>query len=621
MLFTGLTYLIYNGQKHRRLASQMEEKFIGFSLRVASPRPIKHKNQIVTISLKEEDLKYLPHIIKKDFTDVTPEIYASILQKLIEMKAKYIVVSWRLNFDSDHESWLPLEQVLANAPPSTKIVFAVPAILKKFIPDFLLRYGTVVENETCQSNTQLICMYGAHWDDWIIQTIANDFWLDRDLKTSEHMISFNLPRMLPSYLLYLNSTEDFESLTFSQLLFLNSQNKNWQDKAVFIGNALWQGKPGMSKSQDIQKVATALTPSHADIRTQGTPFNEFWAQIAQLFIDQDLVTIVPYKWSLTIAILFASIIVFFLNIFGPPVALGLFLSCTALSPLLNALFIRFWHFYLPLFDLTYAGLWSFIILTFAKLSLESFRAWQLNVQQHHDRETADSKSNFISLISHNLNTPVAKMLGLLDLLIQMPIDAEMKEDTKIVIREITRIQICIRAVLVATSIDDNRLNNESMTGDMIVKEFSKLMQNPLKRLGLKVTIELTAASCDLAYIPMRFDKRALCTVLGALAILLNDSKDEGNCQLKLTIAEYEHNNQTSEILICEAFTQSAPLSSRIIDRITKVQNPKEEAFELPILAELCVNLINSVKRSYQGMLETNTQNNMLRLSLIPAKNE
>ena len=615
VLFTGLTYLVYNGQKHRRLASQMEEKFIGFSLRVASPRPLVKPGQIATVNLRHVDLKFLPHIIKTDFTDVTPETYASIIEKLFYLQVKYIVVSWRLGFDSDHESWAKLEAVLARTPAWTRVIFAIPATLKKSLPNFIFENTTVVENAPCQPNTQLICMYGAHWDDWIIQTMANDFWLERDLSANESMISFNLPRVQPSYLLYLNSPSAFESYTFSQLLFLDPDVGKLKDKAVFVGNDLPQGKPGMSKPEDILKVPTALTQSGVDVRQHGTSFHEYWAQIAQLFIDQDLIDVVPYQWSLTVAILFAAFIVFFLNMFGPPVALGLFLSCAAVAPLLNALFIAFWRFYLPLFDLIYAGFWSFIAVTFGQLSIESFKAWQLSIQQRNDQDATDSKSNFISLISHNLNTPVAKMQGLLDILLQLPIDAKAKNALCTARKEVAHIQLIIRCALVLTAIEDRSLSHEPLSCRVIGREFEQMMKNPLGQIGISVRILLEEKS-ELIGVPLRFDKRALCTSIGALLLFAHreppDRKCSYSCTFRVSDQDDHQRPNHDNGLECTLVASESTFTD-----VSHLADTKSNQASHSVLQEMSANLVHCLLQCYDGTIRRSEDGKTIQMMLFP----
>src|SRR5690606_15763066 len=110
-----------------------------------------------------------------------------------------------------------------------------------------------------------------------------------------------------------------------------------------------------------------------------------------------------------------------------PAALGTFLMVSTSAPLLNALLMATVGVFVPVFDVIFAGLSSVVFLAFAKLSLESLRTRRFRLQRQIDSDVADVKGNFISLVSHNLNTPVAKMQGMLDLLNQLPIEPALKD--------------------------------------------------------------------------------------------------------------------------------------------------------------------------------------------------
>jgi hypothetical protein len=78
--------------------------------------------------------------------------------------------------------------------------------------------------------------------------------------------------------------------------------------------------------------------------------------------------------------------------------------------------VNYLRLYIPVMDLIIAGLIVFTAATFISVALSSYRKWRLTAQEDLAVATADIKENFIHLISHNLNTPIAQLRGLMDII-------------------------------------------------------------------------------------------------------------------------------------------------------------------------------------------------------------
>ena len=515
-LFSGLTYLIYHGEKHRSISGQAESHFLYFSLRAASPRPVKVRNKVVTVSLQEFDLQYLNYYEHRGFRDVTMEEYARLVEALLKKGAKYIVLNW-MQSGKDIPDYKPLTDVLKRAPLNSKIVFAVDPKIQGYIPADLRKYGVVLESDPCALDVQVMCIYQSHWEDWVIQEVVRDTWKNKTQDRERSVISRNLPRIFASYILYLNNGYDFQEYSYTEINDIWLSEQYFSDKFVFVGNSLVQKRLG--DYVQLGRVGTSLTSRDKDPRIIGTPYHQFWAQIAQLFIDDSLVTVVPEWMSFSLAIIFAIVITLCLAYLGAPAALGLYLTIAILAPLLNAILIRFFYLYLPIFDTIYAGLSTFILVTFSRLSLESFRHWRLNLQSLEDEEIADVKSNFLSLVSHNLNTPVAKMQGMLDILTQLSPGRNLGDAITRAASLLAEIQLSIKIVLVTTAIEDLSLKHEPMNLSAMRREFQASLLPPLRRMGVIVDFKTPPHDDQNSMIPLHFDKRVLSTALGAMVLL------------------------------------------------------------------------------------------------------
>ena len=624
-LFTGLTYLIYHGEKHRSISGKVELNFIEFSLRAASPRPIVNSNEVVTVTLKDFDLKYLEYYSHRGYRDVSIQEYAKLIANLLKHGANYIVISWiHGQKDIPYERYLPLLKVLKNKPKNSKIVFAVQPFVKDYIPKELGVYAEVMEADPCQRGIQTVCIYQSHWEDWIIQEIVRDVWTAKSESRERQVISQNLPRIFPSYLLYFNNVYEFQDFSYTEINDIWFPEAYFKDKKIFMGNGLIQNRLGDYVA--LGRVGTTLTRKDQDPPSiVGTPYHKYWAQIAQLFIDDALIAVIPSWLSFSIAIIFAITITLCLAYLGGPASLAAYLCVAILAPLFNAILIRFFHLYMPIFDTIFAGLSTFIIVTFAKLSLESFRHWQLHLQQKENEEIADIKGNFISLVSHNLNTPVAKMQGILDILLKLPMKNRVSVDLERASRLVARIQLSIRAVLVATAVEDGKLNYQPMNIDAIMREFKSIMLSPLKRLGFSISMELESESEDLSKIPLRFDKRSLVGTIGSLIVLLFPHDDRPvTVSLNLRIDEHLEGDDMIEILICELNCLDNWFSP-IISTYLKGKEQHEASHRLllgaTLLEDVSANLVKQLVGAHKGsihLLEDPVKNSgKILLKLLP----
>lgn len=566
-----------------------------------------NSNEVVTVTLKDFDLKYLEHYSHRGYRDVSIAEYARLISSLLKHGANYIVISWiHGQKDIPYERYQPLLEVLKNKPKDRKIVFAVQPFVKDYIPKELGVYAEVMEADPCQRGIQTVCIYQSHWEDWIIQEIVRDVWQAKSEQREKQVISQNLPRIFPSYLLYFNNVYEFQDFSYTELNDIWFPEAYFKDKKIFLGNGLIQSRLGDNVA--LGRVGTTLTRKDKDPPSiVGTPYHKYWAQIAQLFIDDALITVIPSWLSFSIAIIFAIFITLCLAYLGGPASLAAYLCIAILAPLFNALLIRFFHLYIPIFDTIFAGLSTFIIVTFAKLSLESFRHWQLHIRQKENEEIADIKGNFISLVSHNLNTPVAKMQGILDILLRLPMNKLVGLDLDRASRLVARIQLSIRAVLVATAIEDGKLNHEPMNIDAIMREFKSLMFSPLKRLGFSINMSLDSQLEELSQIPLRFDKRSLVGTIGSLIVLLFPHDDRPvTVSLSLRIDEDEQSRDTSEILVCELSCLDNWFSP-IISSYLKGKGQQEASHRLllgaTLLEDVSANLVMQVMYTYQGTIQ------------------
>ena len=147
----------------------------------------------------------------------------------------------------------------------------------------------------------------------------------------------------------------------------------------------------------------------------GIPWHIFWAAMTSMFLDHKTIAVAPTWFILAACTIVAILIAFGIYRLGG-LALATFFALALLSPLANIVSVRFFNLYIPMMPILIIGFVSFSATVFISVTLSSYRKYRLVASENLADETADIKQNFLQLISHNLNTPIAQLRGLLDLL-------------------------------------------------------------------------------------------------------------------------------------------------------------------------------------------------------------
>lgn len=507
IFFAGLSYLFYTGQKHRRIASSIEERAIKLSLSLAKPlqKSKKAPKNITIITYKPIDHQSSGALKP----DASAKDYVRLITKLLNKKAQAIFVSWHPLMHRDEMNYKSLIKLQQKAKKNyQKIYWGIHPNLINHLPLEFQEKAKILEADPCQTGLQIICIYNPRWKHWVMQKVFQTFSNKSYLQLEqENLISHNLPRLYTSYLLNLKSTKELTNYSFKEVF---EEKANLEGKYYFIGPDT--STTGIARNHESRMVNTLVK--------QFTPLHEYWAQHAHMIQEKSLIKIASQK-ATVIATFFCVIFAIFTLIWkGAISSLGIFIVVCFLAPFINALSIQYLKFYVPIFDIVYAGVSTFFLASFSKLSIESFHLWRLKIQQRVDQEIVDAKGNFISLISHNLNTPVAKMQGMLSAIEMFTKDHNFRKDLQKSQTILTKIQLAIRFVLVTTALEEEQINPEAVTIKSIINEINQEVAPLIKKLGYKFSIECLSSE-DLL-IPVRIDKRALKSGLLALLVLLEE---------------------------------------------------------------------------------------------------
>lgn len=605
-LFGSLTYIIYAGQPQSRLSKIAEKKLLTNSMALSGTRTVKSRGKILIVSVSPFEINKFGRAPGGTVPDVHAGAYAKVIQKLTASGIKNVFVNWDTEahlFDDIY--MLPITETIKQAAVDSKVLFGVYPEHMSSMPADFAKTAVMLDSGPCDEITeiQIECVYNKTWDDWIVQAILNVLGENKRAETdTPAWISSELSSNFPRYILNLSPSKNMDTLSFSEVLSANPASLG-NYEAVFVGvnynNVL---SPSSNHSFPIM-VRTIFNLDSADARFSGTPMHIFWAQIAQMYLDHGMINVPSSKtiWATTLG--FSILILVVMFYFGGLHALGMFIVFAIAGPLVNAWSIKNLQIYVPMFDSYYFGVTILISVGMLRLSYASYLRWQLETRSHYHSKIMDLKSNFISLFSHNLNTPVAKMQGMLSILKNNMDDQP--EKARMLAQEadtyVGLLEYAIRGVLVSSAIEEHSFNDTSRPLKNLFREVVEVNLPSLRRLGVHVTPVFLAADDELAVTPFLFDVRVLSATSASLAALFRIPDQTVN----LVVSMRANEDESGQSLTLSFQSREGRLTAQAEEILSNPENRltlkrlQSDRFIDEILAGLGNLMINH----YQGSIE------------------
>lgn len=228
----------------------------------------------------------------------------------------------------------------------------------------------------------------------------------------EKMTGLPLPASRPSWNInYRGGQNQFASYSLSELLFDEIPTQAIKDKIIIIGAETSSGPVYMTP---IGRMSRA----------------EIIANAADNTLAKRWVKRLPFVFYVALFFVFTLIAVFLITTYPQTVALFFILWIATLLAALSAWVFDTFYFWLPAFSpFVLLGSSWVIFIGYQATKIEK-RNYQLQKEQQYIQELEQLKNNFVSLISHDLKTPIAKIQAIVDRLLTQDRDPELTTDLK-----------------------------------------------------------------------------------------------------------------------------------------------------------------------------------------------
>ena len=401
LLLTSVVF--YFDGKQQSLASKSENFFLEMAFKNTQVKSINQK--IAVVSVTDSDFNLVRHSPGTPLKEADLLEYSEVLKQVLKRDPELVVLSVLAQAHLSEEQYFStLFATLNNSLATKKVIFALPHFLINQFSTELKDEFIFKEATDCKTKISIACSITS-------ETILG-YLVGRFAKING-TITRNLPVEGESLAMRLPILSDSQFFSFSDLKDEQKRRQIPSGAIVFIGNSTQQDFLFRENRELLQRSFVAGESNKRSLIVDGVPWHEQWARMAQMLIDGSQIKVVSKRVETGI-ILWLVMIIFVTAWKWRSLAFGSFFLGCVLLPLGNILGIRFFAVYLPLVNIIFWGTFSFVLISFASITHNSILKRVIKFRKQRGDFHADIKYNFLSVVSHNVNTPIAQIKGIFD---------------------------------------------------------------------------------------------------------------------------------------------------------------------------------------------------------------
>lgn len=258
---------------------------------------------------------------------------------------------------------------------------------------------------------------------------------------------------------YRGPQNTFPSVSLSDVLSSRVPKELYENRLVIIG----------LKDQIQHRFQTPLGPLNRA---------ELTANVVDNILHERYITVLP-SWFYALG-LFAFCLLMVFAIFTYPQFVALVVLGWTITLIVAASLWIFDSFYIwvPILSPIAVGVIGYIIFISYRLSLRDYQKWELEKQKRYYQEIEELKTNFISLISHDLKTPIAKIQAICDRMMVSAENKKLSPDIESLRKESEELHRYIQSILQITRVESRNVKLDIDTADL-----NELVERAVSYLG------------------------------------------------------------------------------------------------------------------------------------------
>ena len=275
------------------------------------------------------------------------------------------------------------------------------------------------------------------------------------------------------YINFQGPQDTYKRIPFNKILNNQIEPGSLKGKIVIIG----------TKENDQHIFQTPLGPMS---RT------EVIANITDNFVNQQWIHRLPILGNLVLLLFLLLLCIYIIHRY-PHSMTFIFLTWLSFSYAALSLWIfdRF-NLWLPLLSPIAQTVGAFVIFLSYQLSEKDYKNWKLEQEKVYLFKLEQMKDNFISLFSHDLKTPIAKIQAICDRLITDNPDNPLMPDLQLLRKESQELHRYIQSILQVTRVEsrDFKIRKDSCDINEIINEAYERLEAIFTAKGQKVELDL-----------------------------------------------------------------------------------------------------------------------------------
>ena len=504
----------YSGLKY------IENSILNKSLKRVNSSVINSKldssnSKIRIVSFSKKDLYSGKITRSKYLLDASCEDYTDIILKIVSQKPQAIFISF-MRPSHEGEQVELLDRLIDRIPEYKDRIFVIDSFTKIWSYSFS-KINTVADFQ-CTRAPRLKCQ-SLQLKDSVFYKIKQ--FIPVDLKESD------------SYIFNIYPKRNIKTFSFTDI---KEDGHDFKDSLVFLGNDIVQPRLSREKDESIVKRIKTLEDERSPLY-QATPQHIYLARIARM-LEEGTVAVDEGKQNIILWIFICAIVYLCLKRLFL-VSILLIGTVSYLAPLINSFMIEKYGLYLSLGSWIYVSILLVLLTGLLFYFYIEYKNERLKHQSSLRQISFKLKSNFISLISHNLNTPISRLYSLLSIASMSGFSNKKLE------QNIAGMFFTVKYALGIRAIKEIKGMKRTWTLSQLIQDFKDNMIPVLVNLGFSgISVEKNSSVDNLEAEPRRFlcNESIVELVLVAYLSLLKikgyiQNDDKGSVKLNFSLEE------------------------------------------------------------------------------------